>query len=181
MQLIEALFDLCKSENRPIIAIDGPAGAGKTTLAGHISAAMALRYKCTTLHMDDLYNGWATPFDHHLSDALSAACNAHKKSSRFSLSTYDWGRAEFRAAQGVPSCDLLILEGVGSSQPSIREFLTASIWIEIDPAIGFERVLQRDGEIIASEMKDWLELQNEFFSANDSMRAADFVLTNELK
>jgi cytidylate kinase len=39
MQLIEALSEIAQGVDQPIIAIDGPAGAGKTTLASTIFLA----------------------------------------------------------------------------------------------------------------------------------------------
>jgi hypothetical protein len=73
---------------------------------------------------------------------------------------------------------LLILEGVGSSQSIVRPFLTASIWIDIDAEKGLERVIARDGDAISHPMRNWLNLQEQHFLANDSQNAADFVLTN---
>jgi uridine kinase len=178
MQLIDALFDLCKSSTRPIIAIDGPAGAGKTTLAEHLRAALSLKYKVQIVHMDDLYNGWESAFDHHLSDSLIALAQAHQSERKISLSRFDWHRHEYMAAEEVPLADLLILEGVGSSQSAVREYLTASIWIEIERSQGVERVLQRDGAAIGNEMQMWLELQEQHFQREGSENAADFVLTN---
>ena len=177
MELTAALFDLCKGSSRPIIAIDGPAGAGKTTLAEHLSAALSLKYKCTTIHMDDLYNGWEAPFDHHFTDALTAACTSHQQSKRYSLSHFDWSKSEYGAAREMPQADLLILEGVGASHSLIRPFLTASIWIDIEPSQGLQRVLTRDGEAIASHMQNWLTQQEGLFDEHHSMSAADFVLT----
>lgn len=178
MELIDALFDLCKSSNRPIIAIDGPAGAGKTTLADHLGAALSLKYSVATLHMDDFYNGWELAFDQHLSDTLRTACTSHQQSTPFSLARYDWHKSAYGAVEKFPQSQLLILEGVGSSQIAIRPFLSASIWIDIDPAIGLERVLLRDGESISTPMQRWLELQAQHFLENDSQNAADFVLSN---
>jgi uridine kinase len=178
MELTAALFDLCSSTNRPIIAIDGPAGAGKTTLAEHLTAALSLKYKCATLHMDDLYNGWGTPFDHHLADALTKACLSHQKSEKFSLSFFNWSKGEFGAEVEIPQSELLILEGVGASQAAIRRYLNASIWIDIEPSHGVERVIARDGESISANMQKWLTKQEQHFLDNQSQNAADFELTN---
>ena len=177
MELTAALFDLCTSSSRPIIAIDGPAGAGKTTLAEHLSAALSLKYKCATIHMDDLYNGWEAPFDHHFTDALTAACSSYQSSRRYSLSRFDWSKSEYGPAQEMAQADLLILEGVGASHSLIRPLLTASIWIDIEPSQGLKRVLIRDGESIASQMQNWLAQQEELFAEHQSMATADFVLT----
>ena len=103
MELTAALFDLCKSSSRPIIAIDGPAGAGKTTLAEHLSAALSLKYKCAIIHMDDLYNGWSSPFDHHFTDALRVAATSHQNSKKYSLSHFNWSKGEYGAALEYPS------------------------------------------------------------------------------
>ncbi len=178
MELTAALLDLCKSSNRPIIAIDGPAGAGKTTLADHLRASLSLKYKCTIVHMDDLYNGWECAFDHHLSDALIGACKAHQNSQKISLSRYNWSRSEYGPAEEIPQSQLLILEGVGSMQSAVRPFLSASIWIDIEAEAGLARVLLRDGESITPQMHRWLISQEQHFRDNDSQNAADFVLTN---
>lgn len=178
MELTAALFDLCSSTKRPIIAIDGPAGAGKTTLAEHLTAALSLKYKCTTLHMDDFYNGWDTPFDLHLEDALTRACSSHQKSEKFSLSYFNWSKGEYGAVIEIPQSQLLILEGVGAAQTPIRPYLTASIWIDIDPADGIERVIARDGESISVNMQNWLIKQEQHFLENKTQINADFELTH---
>ena len=177
MELIDALFDLCKTTPRPIIAIDGPAGAGKTTLAEHLSVALSLRYKTTTIHMDSLYNGWNTPFDHHLKDALLKAATSHKKAIAYSLPQFNWMKNEFGSEQSIKPAELLILEGVGAAQSNIRPYLAASIWIGIDPEKGLERVLLRDGDSISDEMRQWLTLQAQHFAEEESEKSADFQLT----
>lgn len=177
MELTAALFDICSTATRPILAIDGPAGAGKTTLAEHLCAALSLKYKCVTLHMDDLYHGWQTPFDHHFTDALYAASTSHRNSQKYSLSFFDWSDSKYRVAQEMAQAELLILEGVGASHTVIRPFLTASIWIDIEPAEGLERVLMRDGEAISPHMHQWLKQQDELFRESQSKEFADFVLT----
>ena len=177
LELIDALFDLTKSTDQPIIAIDGPAGAGKTTLATHLSAALSLKYKCTVIHMDQIYNGWSAPFDEHFTEALIQRVKAHKKAEAIPLAQYNWHHAAYDERQLLPPTQLLILEGVASTHSLIREDLTASLWIEIEPQIGLDRVLARDGKEISDEMNSWLVLQAQHFAANDSQMKADFVLT----
>ena len=177
MELIDALFDLTKSTTQPIIAIDGPAGAGKTTLATHLSAALSLKYKCAVIHMDQLYNGWSTPFDEHFTQALIQIVSAHKKAEVIPLAKYNWHRAAYDERQFLPPTQLLILEGVASTHSLIRDEITASLWIDIEPQIGLDRVLARDGKEISDQMNIWLVLQAQHFAANDSQMKADFALT----
>ena len=177
MELIDALLDLCKDTNQPIIAIDGPAGAGKTTLAHDIKLALAQRYSITEIHMDDLYDGWDNALTDQLTDVLTHLVAAHKKSAAISLSTYDWQTGAFSPVAEIEKSELLILEGVGSGQMAIRDSLSALIWIDIDESEGLARVLERDGIEIENQMRKWLATQEQHFAVEGTQNAADFVLT----
>ena len=177
MDLIDALSDLCKDITQPIIAIDGPAGAGKTTLAHDIKLALAQRYSITEIHMDDLYDGWDNALTSQLTDVLTHLVSAHKHSQPISLSTFNWLTGEFNPASEIEKSELLILEGVGSGQRAIRDSLAALIWIDIEDSQGMARVLERDGIEIESQMKKWLSTQEQHFRDEGTQNAADFVLT----
>ena len=177
MDLIDALLDLCKSDKQPIVAIDGPAGAGKTILASTLSMALASHYSVTQIHMDDLYDGWDNALSEHLTSVLSYISETHKKAEEISLSTYDWNSGRFNPPASQKKSELLILEGVGSGQREIRDSLSALIWIDIENSQGLARVLARDGIHIENEMKKWLTTQEQHFAAEGTQNAADFVLT----
>ena len=177
MDLIDALSDLCRNVTQPVIAIDGPAGAGKTTLAHNLKLALAQRYSITELHMDDLYDGWDNALTSHLTDVLTHIVSAHKNNQNFSISTYNWHAGTFNAVTEVEKSQLLILEGVGSGQLAIRDSLTALIWVEIEDAQGLARVLERDGNEIENQMRKWLSTQEQHFRDEGTQNAADFVLT----
>jgi len=177
MDLIDALSDLCNGVAQPIIAIDGPAGAGKTTLAHDIKLALAQRYSITEIHMDDLYDGWDNALTPHLSEVLTHLTDAHKKSASISLSLYNWQEGAFNPAIEIKKSELLILEGVGSGQMAIRDSLAALIWIDIEDSQGMARVLERDGIEIENQMRKWLTTQEQHFLAEGTQKAADFVLT----
>ncbi|MEY3650257.1 MAG: hypothetical protein RL370_960 [Actinomycetota bacterium] len=177
MDLIDALFDLCKDVKRPIIAIDGPAGAGKTTLASHLQLALQGTLTSKIVHMDDLYDGWENALSPELSKKLISILESHKAHKTISLSKFDWANSRFLPAEDIPQADLLIIEGVGSGQSAIRHFLTALIWIEIDRSHGLARVVERDGDAIKDPMQKWLATQEQHFALENTDNAADFVLT----
>jgi uridine kinase len=177
MNLIDALYDLCKESQQPILAIDGPAGAGKTTLAENLQRGLARHFSSTIIHMDDLYEGWNHALSPSLSQKLIAITDSHKKSRSISLSRYDWASDNFAPPELIPVRPLLILEGVGCGQRSIRTLLSALIWIDVDEQIGLQRVLQRDGTAIEEEMLKWLTAQQQHFMEEDTKKAADFILT----
>jgi len=177
MQLIAALLDLCSEKERPIIAIDGPAGAGKTTLAHEIYLALSLKMSVTVIHMDDLYDGWDNALGADLSAILKYLVNQHQKSSSAQIKRYNWSTSSFGESENIEPADLLILEGVGSGDKSVQDDLAALIWIDIDPEIGVMRVIDRDGYQVEDEMKKWLGTQQEYFSQHSTREKADFILT----
>jgi uridine kinase len=177
MELIAALQDLCKEKSRPVIAIDGPAGAGKTTLAHEIFLALSTKMSVQVIHMDDLYDGWDNALGSQLSETLQYIVTTHKAGKEVSFSRYDWAISSFKDAQAIPTADLIILEGVGSGQSVIRDELAALLWIDIDHAEGLKRVISRDGESIESQMNKWLSQQEQHFAREGTQNAADFILT----
>lgn len=177
MELISALLDLCSTTKWPIIAIDGPAGAGKTTLAQVIKLALADRYQINLIHMDNLYDGWDDALGQQLSQTLTYIVKTHQTSQNLNLSYYDWASSQFQEAQEIPARELLILEGVGSGQSAIRSDLTALIWIGIDEKVGLARVLERDGDYLSSQMDRWLATQEQHFLLEKTEESADFSLT----
>lgn len=177
MQLIEALLDLCSAKDRPIIAIDGPAGAGKTTLAHELYLAISLKMSVSVIHMDDLYDGWDKALGSDLSKVLRYLADKHKQMKPAKIRRYNWTTSSFEESEEIAPSDLLILEGVGSGSMAIQDDLAALIWIDIDPEIGVKRVIDRDGAQVADEMRKWLGTQEEYFSQHSTREKADFILT----
>jgi uridine kinase len=177
MQLIAALLDLCRQKERPIIAIDGPAGAGKTTLAREMHLALSLEMSVNVIHMDDLYDGWNNALSEDLTQILLYLVRQHKNKKPAVIRKYNWATSSFSESEEIAPADLLILEGVGSGDKELQGDLAALIWIDIDPEIGVKRVLERDGSQVADEMKKWVGAQKEYFSQHSTREKADFILT----
>ncbi len=177
MELIAALSDLCKEKERPIIAIDGPAGAGKTTLAHEIFLALSTSASVQVIHMDDLYDGWDNALSGDLTKVLSYLVEQHLGKTPAKLQRYNWSAAAFGDSEALPVADLLILEGVGSADKDIQGHLAALIWMEIDPQDGLKRVINRDGADVAEQMEKWLTTQEKHFLQHSTREKADFILT----
>jgi len=177
MELIAALSDLCKEQARPIIAIDGPAGAGKTTLAHEIFLALSKSMSIQVIHMDDLYAGWEKALTEDLTKILRYLVDQHLQKTPAKIQRYNWGASSFGESEVLPVADLLILEGVGSGDKEIQDNFAALIWMDIDPADGLKRVINRDGEQVAEQMQKWLTTQEKYFLQHSTREKADFILT----
>lgn len=181
MNLVAALTDLCMSSPKVgkthIIAIDGPAGAGKTTLAMQISQALSSRFSLEVVHMDDLYNGWDGALGENLTGQLSEIIEAQRKLQNYALPHFDWIANKYSDPRDLKPPQILILEGVGSAREIVRNSATTTIWIEVDRNIGIKRVIARDGEDIESHMKQWLVDQEIYFTSDKTRESAQFILS----
>ena len=177
MQLIEALSEITLGADQPIIAIDGPAGAGKTTLASTIFLALSPHISATVIHMDELYPGWESAIGDDLTKTLTWITSCHKAKKPLLYSSFNWAANEFADPKSHPSTHLLILEGVASAQIAIEESLATSIWLDLDPLIGYQRVIDRDGENISREMTHWLVMQEQHFAADRTKERCEFLLS----
>jgi len=179
MNLTEALTDLLSDPGPHLIAIDGPAGSGKSTLAKEIYLYFSTTREVNLLGLDDIYAGWENALGPKLTSDLERLIRAHENQETLSIDIYNWITSSFNEIREIKAKEILIIEGVGSAQEITRAHKAISIWMDIDPEIGLQRVLERDGNHIAQEMKAWQELQMQHFLESGARDNADFVITTE--
>jgi uridine kinase len=138
-----------------LIAIDGRAGAGKTTLAARFFDELSVKKRVEVIHMDDLYDGWENALDEHLTKTLESIVNAHHKKEGFEIDIFNWQSMTFDSKRQINPVEILILEGVGAGQKVVRDAGATLYWLDIDADDGIARVLKRDGNQNASQMKQW--------------------------
>jgi uridine kinase len=179
MNLTEALADLLSSPGPHLIAIDGPAGGGKSTLAKNLFLYLSTTRNVNLLGLDDIYDGWENALGDTLTTNLQRIASAHKNGQSVSVEIYDWANACYGHNRVLDPKEILIIEGVGSAQGVIRAHGAITIWMDIDPLVGMERVLNSDGQHIREEMKAWQVLQSKLFAQSGAKENADFVITTE--
>lgn len=161
-----------RSEHARIIAVDGPAGSGKTTLASRITSQW-IEGDVRSVHMDDLYEGWDFALSERLTRTLDQSIAAPVFAGKsFSYRRYDWIKKGFAELKEFPAPSLLILEGVGSGQKAVRKYLDHLIWIDIDHETGLQRVLRRDGDYLETEMRVWQMRESEHFQRDNTRDCA---------
>jgi uridine kinase len=176
MNLTEALTDLLSSPGPHLIAIDGPAGAGKSTLAKDLYLYLSITRDVNLLGLDEIYDGWENALGENLTIDLQAIASAHVQKISTSIQIYDWSLSRYGDVRTIEPKEILIIEGVGSAQEVMREHKAITIWMDIDPLLGIERVLNRDGHHIAQEMKAWQKLQSQHFEHSGARDNADFII-----
>lgn len=160
-----------------VLAIDGPAGSGKTTLAAHVlTAGVARELSVATVHLDDLYAGWTG-----LDDAVSRRVErqvlaplAVEEPARWQR--YDWEAERFTAWETFSPPDLLVLEGCGSGDRAYAAYTTVLVWVEADEDERIRRGVARDGDQVLPQWRAWMVAEAAHFAANHTVERADLHL-----
>ena len=152
-----------------VVAVDGRAGAGKTSFAARLGAALGARAE--VLHTDDLLDGWAdhTNYWPRLAGVLDAL--AAGRSGRYRR--YDWLEARFAEPHVVPPVPVLVVEGVTSAAATAGRRAFA-VWVEAPREVRLARGLARDGEGVRAHWERWMQEEDAFFAAHPP--AADLVV-----
>ena len=164
-----------------VLAIDGPSGAGKTTLAAAIRTALDDAGPVPVVHLDSIYPGW---------DGLAAGVSrlvewvlhplAEGRPVRYRR--YDWDRdryAEWIEVPTVPAPPILIVEGVGAGALPCAPYLSLLVWLDAPAKLRFERGIARDGEAYRPHWQRWADQEDRYFAEHDPRGRADLRLETQ--
>lgn len=160
-----------------LVCIDGRAGAGKTDFATEFAAACseATTAPATTLHMDDLYEGWsglpgvAVIVSSMLMQPWSTGRDAEP-------ARWDWDAGRRNAPTPLPLTPLVILEGVGSYARCYDHLVTTLVWLECPEPVRRSRALARDGALFAPHWQHWAHDEEHVHTREDTRARADVTV-----
>ncbi len=163
-----------------LVAVDGPAGSGKTTLAERLrSHLLGVGVDVALLHMDDLYDGW-TGLDEALAGrVLAQVVQPLSSGTSARWQRYDWDAGRFGRWETLPPPAVLILEGCGSGARGYSSSTTLLVWVEAAKDTRIARGVERDGSQVLDHWLAWMDLEAEHFAVNDTSRRADLRLITD--
>ncbi|WP_420113250.1 uridine kinase family protein [Pseudactinotalea sp.] len=156
-----------------VIVVDGPAGSGKTTIAGLIRREAGERgVSCAVISMDDLYEGWSgmRQGGAAVNDVLRALAQGEPASYR----RYNWVTERYDETVQVPPVSVLIVEGVGSARLDHLDLVTTLVWVEEpDQEERLRRGIARDGHQVEAHWRRWMVEEAELFGEIGTRARAD--------
>lgn len=166
--------ELTQNQQRLLIAVDGPAGSGKTTFANSLSSYLP---DSQVVHMDEIYNGWDDALTPNLSkNLLNWLIDPFYKNIEIAHPVFDWHKNSYGEMKVLGKLDYLILEGVGAGNSDVLPALNYLVWVEADLNLGLTRVKQRDGEEVAAQMTHWRALESDWFFTHQTRAKAELLV-----
>lgn len=154
-----------------LVCVDGPAGAGKTTLAGRLGVAL----DAPVIHLDDLYEGWSGldgVFERLDAQVLTPV--AEGRAARYQR--YDWHAGRFDDWVDVPLTGTLVVEGCGSAPRALGDRAVLVAYVDAPADLRLERGLARDGEAMREQWLRWMGLEAVHLAREGTRRRADVVV-----
>lgn len=160
-----------------LVAIDGPAGSGKTTLAAAVAAGCGAHGASVgVIHLDDLYAGW-TGLDGDLWPRLSAQVLEPLRRGRDGrFQRYDWVAGAFAEWVDVPRPDVLVIEGCGSGRRAGDPVRSVLVWVEADDDLRLARGLERDGTAALPQWERWMTQERALYAREGTRGRADITV-----
>ncbi|RZS89361.1 uridine kinase [Motilibacter rhizosphaerae] len=154
-----------------LVCVDGPAGSGKTTLAGLLAGALG----APVLHLDDVYAGWAG-LDGVAERVAGQVLAPLAEGRPATYATWDWARSRWGGSASLRPGPVLVLEGCGAGDRLLAAHASLLVWVEAPSALRLERGLERDGEALRAEWVRWREVEAAHFSREGTRGRADLLV-----
>lgn len=179
MSLLQRLVDAASQARPPdgvetrLIAIDGPGGAGKSSLAAWLAEKLAAT---AVIHTDD-FASWNNPLDWWpvlLEQAL-------KPLAAGSVARYQptaWA-GEKRAPIVIEPGGTVLLEGVTAARRAFRPYLAYAVWVETDRAVRLQRGIDRDGEKARAQWERWMADEDDYIARERPAEHVNVVLRGD--
>jgi len=155
VEVVEAAVPRCGQVR--VVAVDGGAAAGKSSLAASLAARLD---GATVLSTDAMLDGWAGQFGFWprlRADVLTPLAAGRPGSYR----RYDWHAMRFAETVAVPVPRVLLVEGV-SAITACAGWASVVIFLDVPRDVRERRWVQRDGPLRQS-WREWLDNEDRYF------------------
>ncbi len=155
------------------IGLDGPGGAGKSTLAGRIAGAVQ---RAVVVRVDDFWGPSIPEWDwvRFLEQVVRPLRNG--QDARYQ--EWDWNVDAGGPWHDVAVGSVVVVEGVSATRAELDVPWALRVWIETAPEVRLARALERDGPgMMARWFDDWIPSEQAYIAAQRPHERADLVVS----
>jgi Uridine kinase len=185
-EICSRIDQLLLRQPRVVAAVDGRSAAGKSTLARLLANA----YHCDVIHMDDFFlppelrtparlgeAGGNIHYERFIEEVIAPL---RQGDSVFAYRVFDCSTMAYGGIKQSGSAPLLLCEGAYSTHPSFGALYDIRVFATCSPPEQRRRILARNGPgQLARFEREWIPMEEAYFSAYATARQCDFVLDTE--
>jgi uridine kinase len=155
-----------------IVAIDGCGGAGKSTLARTLAAALDAAAIVPTddfASWDDQFEWWPRLLEQIIVPLRRGEIARYQR--------FDWGTRQLAEWIELPHNPArVILEGVAAMRREFEPYLAYRIWVDTPRDVRLRRGVERDGEALRSQWDRWMAAEADYVASDRPMDRADVIV-----
>ncbi|MBE6689415.1 MAG: hypothetical protein E7588_09135 [Ruminococcaceae bacterium] len=165
-------IDMLLSKGNAVVAIEGSAASGKTTLAKILGEV----YDCTVFHMDDFFLqphqrtperfeqiGGNVDYERFHEEVLKPL----NENKTVNYRRFDCTSMKMQPAVEIIPKKLTVIEGAYCMRPELSKYYNLSVFLNIDPEMQKKRILHRNPDMAQRFFDDWIPMEQRYFEAFD--------------
>lgn len=183
---IGAIYRCLAKKGRVVVAIDGMAGAGKSTLA----TLLAELTKGDVISMDDFFLPAEKRTAQRLSEAggnvdyerfATEVLSGLKQGKELTYGVFDCSQMAITATHTVPEAPVRIVEGSYAMHPYFGSYADVTVFLHISPTEQMQRITERNGTKMAEKFRNiWIPMENRYFREKHVAERCRYVIRSEI-
>lgn len=179
LDAVEAL----QGRERLLIAIDGPCGSGKTTLAALLCRILV----CPCVHMDDFHMPHARKTPERMAQPggnsdrerlLAEVLLPWREGRAVTYRPYDCAADGPGGPIALSTCPVLVLEGSYAHHPDLARLTDVSVFVRVGREEQLRRIAARSPEKLQQFIDRWIPLEDSYFRAFQLPAPGSVVVDN---
>lgn len=183
MKLLPILERITKKEDTYVIAIDGPAASGKSTLAKYLGQTLG----CDVVRMDDFFlpkelrtsRRLAQPGGNvHYERFIAQVLHNIGQGKDFEYRVFDCSKMAMGESIAIRMGKFVVVEGSYSQHPLFGDYADLKIFVDVDKETQKQRILDRNGASMWERFnKEWIPMEDNYFHTFSIRKKSDIKIS----